>query len=75
MGTTSDTEKLGAEDAVVPNEALVVDPLNSGAVEQLPEKWDADGRGPIVLQKGDPGPPDGGYGWVVVGYYLLEILM
>jgi hypothetical protein len=75
MGTRSDTEKLGVEDAVVPNLALVVNPRNSGAVEQLPEKWDADGPGPIVLQKEDSGPPDGGYGWVVVGYYLLEILM
>jgi hypothetical protein len=68
MGTRSDNEKLGVEDAVVPDEALVVNPLNSGAVEQLPEKLDGDGPGPIVLQKTDSGPPDGGYGWVVVGY-------
>jgi hypothetical protein len=55
--------EVEVDDGVVANETLVVDvPLGVGD-----GKWAADGPGADGGEK-DNGPPDGGYGWVVVGY-------
>jgi hypothetical protein len=52
------------DDGVVANETLVVEGVPSRVGDG---KWAADGPGADGGEK-DNGPPDGGYGWVVVGY-------
>lgn len=55
------------DDEVVPNETLVIMPVPSLQAEKVVEK---ETGGPTGLAK-DIGPPDGGYGWVVVMYFSL----
>lgn len=62
---TSDARSM-EDDGVVPNETLIVSPMISAAT--APEKWPANGPDPRGVVEKDAGPPDGGYGWVVVGY-------
>jgi hypothetical protein len=69
MSSRSDMSSGSGEidDGVVPNETLIVSPVISG-VERT--KLEDRGDGPIAEKEAekDLGPPDGGYGWVVVGY-------
>jgi len=76
MSNDSDTAKSVDTEDVVPNEPLVGEPL--------PPPEDVNGEeksvwtdGPVIPvrsgEKGvDLGPPDGGYGWVVVAYELMR---
>jgi len=56
------------DDGVVANETMVVEPCpeeRSGEIDKL-EGGGPDDPTDVVVK--DVGPPDGGYGWVVVGY-------
>ena len=64
--TGSELMKGDDDDGVVANETLVINPVPSivsgiSGVEKIPE-------GPTDESGKDTGPPDGGYGWVVVMY-------
>lgn len=54
------------DDGVVANETLVITPVpslqNGGVVVEKGTE------GPTEMSMKDPGPPDGGYGWIVVMY-------
>lgn len=71
--TNSDSSKYDIEDGVVLNETLVISPINSLENRRGDEKiWNRDGPDePTEVIVRDPGPLDGGYGWVVVAYVLL----
>jgi len=64
-----------ADDGVVANEPLVIDPIvpSDGGLEVIVEKGvkkigEEGDEEPIEVVVKDTGPPDGGYGWVVVAY-------
>lgn len=64
LSTTSEGPKSEeTEDGVVANETLVISPVPSRQSDiAVQEK-----AGSVVVGK-ETGPPDGGYGWVVVMY-------
>lgn len=60
------------DDGVVANVVLILDPVVHGeeeAVEKLGAEEPQVANGIAVK---DPGPPDGGYGWIVVMYLPLQ---
>jgi len=60
------TDSVGSlgerEDEVVPNETLVITPVPSLQGAKVEETRDSNAAK-------DSGPPDGGYGWIVVMYF------
>ena len=65
LSTTSDGFKSeDIEDGVAANEKLVISPVPSRQGDTLQEK-----AGVVVVGE-ETGPPDGGYGWIVVMYLL-----
>ena len=64
--TVSDGVKFGVDDGVVDNEALVINPVVSRiSGEKVGDEVDTPTD---VVVKDLAGPPDGGYGWIVVMY-------
>jgi hypothetical protein len=67
--TVSETVTEELDDGVVANETMVIDPCpefaGSGEMEL---KLEAGPDDPTEVVEKDSGPPDGGYGWVVVAY-------
>lgn len=68
LSTTSEGMKSEEpDDGVVANETLVISPVPSRQGDTIQEK-----AGAVVVGK-ETGPPDGGYGWVVVVYVPWEV--
>jgi hypothetical protein len=61
------------DDGVVANEVLILDPVGHVEDEEEAEKLGAEEpQGVNGIAVKDPGPPDGGYGWIVVMYIPLR---
>ena len=72
--TNGDNVKCEIEDGVVPNKTLVIASPTPGGDDE--KSWSGDGPGePSDVVVKDLGPPDGGYGWVVVAYLLVGRLV
>jgi len=67
------------EDGVVANETMVLEPCPEAETSsQEIEKLGGGSDDPSEAVVKDVGPPDGGYGWVVVGYVLtmqMEVMV
>jgi hypothetical protein len=74
--TGSEEMKGDGDDGVVANETLVISPVPSIAARISGEKGPG-AECPIDSSGKDTGPPDGGYGWVVVMYITpwMEIMV
>ena len=62
-GVTDDTD-----DGVVANETMVIEPCPEFVSGEMELKLEAGPDDPTEVVEKDSGPPDGGYGWVVVAY-------
>ena len=62
----SGSELGSSADGIVPNEPLVITPVPELQAEKIVEKIIPEGPTGEPLK--DTGPPDGGYGWIVVMY-------
>jgi len=67
VNTDSEVRKSDSEDGVVQNDLLILEPLPLGDAEKL----GAEEPPAKIIAAKDLGPPDGGYGWVVVMCLLL----
>jgi hypothetical protein len=65
--STRDGMKDGdIDDGVVANETLIITPVPS--IQNVGVVVEKGTGGPTDMSMKDPGPPDGGYGWIVVMY-------
>ena len=73
--TASTNSKYDFEDGVIPKETLITNlsPKQNGEGEK---GWSEHGpEEPTEVVAKDSGPPDGGYGWIVVTYFFLVRLV
>jgi hypothetical protein len=56
------------DDGVVANETMVIEPCPEFVSGEMELKLEAGPEDPTEVVEKDSGPPDGGYGWVVVAY-------
>jgi len=67
--SVSETVTEEPDDGVVANETMVIEPCPQFAGSgELELKLEAGPEHPTEDVEKDKGPPDGGYGWVVVAY-------
>jgi len=65
--TIRETVAEESDDGVVANETMVIEPCVEFSGDKI-EKLEAGPDDPTEIVEKGTGPPDGGYGWVVVGY-------